>query len=349
MDQLTIYGFGRTVLVWDDQNLNRSDLFVPANIKVGAPKNSSFFIGAKQTRLGLNLNHSASNHPLEMVFEIDFHNDPSDATGLIRMRHAYAKYRFFIVGMTWSNFFDEAVNPLTVDFEGPNSSTLSRTPQLRLFKNLNKNTWSLSLENPIEKISINDSVTALPERFPDIIPAYRYTGKNGFLKVAGLFRELRYQTDKPRSLYSYGATLMSSLNIGKSSSIKFQSVIGTGVSSYIQGSNGLNYDAISNGTNILKPLTMFGNNFSIQHLWNEHVNMAATMGFLNVIEEENLKNSNYKNGYYGAFTLYYSVDKNLNFGCEALLGSRINVDKTEATAIRLQMNITYKFNQNLNK
>jgi hypothetical protein len=34
--QFTIYGFGRTSFVWDDQYLSRSDLFVPANINVGA-------------------------------------------------------------------------------------------------------------------------------------------------------------------------------------------------------------------------------------------------------------------------------------------------------------------------
>ncbi|MEN9459122.1 MAG: hypothetical protein RL135_1727, partial [Bacteroidota bacterium] len=48
--QFNIYGFGRTIFVWDDQNLGRSDLFVPANIKVNTTNNPNFFIGAKQTR-----------------------------------------------------------------------------------------------------------------------------------------------------------------------------------------------------------------------------------------------------------------------------------------------------------
>jgi hypothetical protein len=33
--QFSFYGFGRTSFVWDNQDMGRSDLFVPANIKYG--------------------------------------------------------------------------------------------------------------------------------------------------------------------------------------------------------------------------------------------------------------------------------------------------------------------------
>jgi hypothetical protein len=96
--QFTIYGFGRSSFVWDDQDLGRSDLFVPANINVGAPKNPNFFIGAKQTRLGVDVKHTLGGEVLTIKLEGDFHNDASDANGLFRMRHAFANYRFVLVG-----------------------------------------------------------------------------------------------------------------------------------------------------------------------------------------------------------------------------------------------------------
>jgi hypothetical protein len=59
---------------------------------------------------------------------------------------------------------------------------------------------SLSFENPIENITVGGTITVLPERFPDIIAAYRINGNFGFVKAAALFREMRYQSDKARSL-----------------------------------------------------------------------------------------------------------------------------------------------------
>ena len=341
--QFTIYGFGRTSFVWDDQNLGRSDLFVPANIQVGAPKNPSFFIGAKQTRLGFDVKHMLGGEVLTIKLEGDFHNDASDATGIFRMRHAYANYRFVLVGMTWSNFFDEEVNPVAVDFEGPNSSTLSRTPQIRFSTYRSKNVLSLSLENPIENITVGGTITVLPERFPDIIGAYRINGNFGFVKAAALFRELRYESDKARSLLSYGVTIMTSIKAGENDKFKFQGVMGTGVAKYIQGASGLNYDAIYDGTNELEALQMHGSNISYQHFWKEHMHSSFTAGWLSVEKNDNLAATGYQSGYYSSFNFFWDAVKNLTFGVEALVGERVNVNNEKGSAVRLQMNATYKF------
>ncbi len=345
--QFTIYGFGRTSFVWDDQNLGRTDLFVPANINVGATKNPSFFIGAKQTRIGFDVKHSLAGETLSIKIEGDFHNDASDANGLFRMRHAYANYKFIMVGMTWSNFFDEEVNPTAVDFEGPNSSTLSRTPQIRFSTYKSKNVFSISLENPIENITVGGPVTVLPERFPDMIAGYRFNGDFGFVKAAGLLRELRYESNEARSLVGYGLTIMTAIKVGEKDKLKFQGVMGTGVAKYIQGASGLNYDAIYNGTNELEALQMHGTNISYQHFWKEHMHSSLTGGLLSVEDNSNLGNNNYKSGYYGSANLFWDVVQNLTFGGEILVGERVNIDENKGSAVRLQMNATYKFNKSI--
>ncbi len=345
--QFAIYGFGRTTFVWDNQELGRTDLFVPANINVGATKNPNFFIGAKQTRIGFDVTHRLAGETLSVKIEGDFHNDASDATGIFRMRHAYANYKYVLVGMTWSNFFDEEVNPTTVDFEGPNSSTLSRTPQIRFSTYKSKNIFSLSLENPIENISVGGPITVLPERFPDVIAGYRVNGEFGFVKVAALFRELRYESNEARSLLGYGITIMTALKVGEKDKLKFQGVMGTGVAKYIQGASGLNYDAVYNGTNELEALQMRGSNISYQHFWKDHMHSSVTAGLLNVEENENLGNNNYQSGYYGSINLFWDVLKNLTFGGEVIVGERINISDEKGSAMRLQMNATYKFNKSL--
>jgi hypothetical protein len=340
--EFTIYGFGRTNFVWDNQDLGRSDLFIPANIKVDTPKNPNFFVGAKQTRIGFDVKHSLKRDVLSFKLEGDFHNDASDATGIFRMRHAYAKYKFILVGMTWSNFFDEEVNPVSVDFEGPNSSTLLRTPQIRFSTYKSKNVLSLSFENPIEKITLGGSITVLPERFPDVIGAYRINGNFGFVKAAALFRELRYESDKARSLLGYGFTAMGSIKAGEKDKLKFQGVIGTGVAQYIEGASGLNYDAIYNGTNELEELQMLGANISYQHFWKNKMHSSLTLGTLGTEDNENLASNNYKSGYYGSVNLFWDVVKNFTFGCEVLAGERVNINDDNGSALRLQMNATYK-------
>jgi hypothetical protein len=346
--QFNIYGFGRTIFVWDDQNLSRTDLFVPANIKVNAPKNPNFFIGAKQTRLGLDIENTMAGEKLSIKIEGDFHNDATDANGLFRMRHAYANYKYILVGMTWSNFFDEAVNPTTVDFEGPNNSTLSRTPQIRFSTYKSKNVLSLSLENPIENITVGGTIKVLPERFPDVIGAYRVNGNFGFVKAAALVRELRYESDKARSLMGYGVTIMASLKAGEKDKLKFQGVMGNGVARYIQGASGLNYDAIYDSTNTLQALQMRGANISFQHFWKDHMHTSLTAGLLNVEENTNLSATNYQSGYYGSVNFFWDVVKNFTFGGEVVAGERVDVNGEKGTAVRLQMSATYKFNKSIN-
>jgi len=346
--QITLYGFGRTSMVWDNQNLGRSDLFVPANINVGATKNPSFFIGARQTRLGLDVKHTIGQETLMIKLEGDFHNDASDANGLFRMRHAFASYRFVMIGMTWSNFFDEEVNPVAVDFEGPNSSTLSRTPQIRFFTFKSNNVLSLSLENPIENVTVGGSITVLPERFPDIIAAYRINGNFGFVKAAALFREIRYQSDEARSLPGYGITVMTLVKTGEKDRLKFQGVTGTGVARYIQGASGLNYDAIYDGTNELQTLQMSGSNVSFQHFWKDGMHSSITAGLLNVGDNDNLVATGYQSGYYGSLNFFWNPIKHLTFGSEVVVGERVNVNEAKGSAVRLQMNATYNFNKSFN-
>lgn len=347
MTTFTIYGFGRTTFVWDDQDLGRSDLFSPANIKVDETKEPIFFIGAKQTRIGFDINHTLAGETLSIKLEGDFHNDASDANGLFRMRHAYANYKFLLVGMTWSNFFDDEVNPVVVDFEGPNSSTLSRNPQIRFSTYKSKNVFSFSLENPIEKITVGGGITVLPERIPDLIAAYRINGDFGFVKAAALLRELRYESDKARSITSYGITVMALIKVGEKDKLKFQGVMGTGVATYIKGASGLNYDAIYNGTDRLEALEMRGTNISYQHFWKDQMHSSLTAGLLNVEDNSNLTDDDYKSGYYGSVNLFWDVVKNLTFGGEVVAGERINIDSSKGSAVRLQMNATYKFSKQL--
>jgi hypothetical protein len=140
---------------------------------------------------------------------------------------------------------------------------------------------------------------------------------------------------------------MTGINAGAKDKLKFQGVFGTGVSLYIHGASGLNYDAIYNGTNELEELQMRGANISYQHFWKAHMHSSFTTGILNVEENDNLTATDYQSGYYAYVNFFWDATKNLTFGCEALAGERVNVNDEKRGALRLQMNATYKFNKSI--
>lgn len=138
---------------------------------------------------------------------------------------------------------------------------------------------------------------------------------------------------------------MTAVKTNEKNRLKFQGVIGNGISKYIQGASSLSYDAIYNGTNELETLQMSGLNLSYQFYWNEHVFSTLTGGWLGVEDNINLTSNNYKSGYYGSANIFWTPIKNLTFGAEALIGERININNDSGTALRFQMNATYKFDK----
>jgi hypothetical protein len=275
--------------------------------------------------------------------EGDFHNSSSNGTGVFRMRHAYAKYKFVLVGVTWSNFFEIDANPNTVDFEGPNSSTLSRVPQIRFSTYKSKNQLSLSLENPSNDIVDSDSITVLAGRFPDMIGAYRINGDFGFVKIAALVRELHYESDEVRSLFGYGANVAGKLNVGKKDNIKFQAIMGAGIAQYFEGAKSLGYDAFYNGTPELDPLQLAGGYISYQHHWSDNLHSSLTGGLLTVMDDPGLPATNFYSGYYGSANIFWEVIKDFSFGWEILYGERMNVNEDTGSVVRIEMSATYKF------
>jgi hypothetical protein len=75
---------------------------------------------------------------------------------------------------------------------------------------------------------------------------------------------------------------------------------------------------------------------------------SLTAGMLSVEDNENIDPNDYQSGYYGSFNFFWDAVKNLTFGWEAVVGERVNVNDEKGSAVRIQMNATYKFNKSIN-
>ena len=113
------------------------------------------------------------------------------------LRHAYAQWRHWLVGQTWSNFQDPAVLVDSVDYIGATDGTVFvRQPQVRY----TVGGFSISVENPETTLTPfgggsggNARMTTDDSSLPDLTARYTWKG-DWDVSIAGLARELKYQT-----------------------------------------------------------------------------------------------------------------------------------------------------------
>jgi len=115
-----------------------------------------------------------------------------------RLRHAFVKYKGFLVGQTWSTFVNTSSLVEGVDFGGPlNASSFIRQGQIRY----TNGGLQIALENPE-----SDKGDPSQDSVPDVIAKYTFKGDWGNVAVAGLARQLNTVGGESESAFGYGIT-----------------------------------------------------------------------------------------------------------------------------------------------
>ena len=211
-------------------------------------------------------------------FEIDFFgsitgNQRSTNTYAPVMRHAYVQWRNWLAGQTWSNFQDAAVLPDSVDFIGSTDGTVFvRQPQLRY----TAGGFSLSVENPQTTITPFGGGTQIEtddSSIPDLTARYTFKGDWGHFSVAGLARELKYETTATptaaaidASAWSGAASLSGKFNIGSKNDIRWM-LLGGNLGRYVA----LNFanDAVLDAGGDLEAIDGFAGFVAYRHVWSD--------------------------------------------------------------------------------
>lgn len=347
--QFRPYGFIRFNSTYDFQNLGRSDLFKPSTIIVPEKNQGShnFFMGVKQSRMGVEINKLTQIGNVKGVIEIDFFDTSSGIVGKARIRHIYLQWKGLTIGQAWSTFFDIQARPNIINFEGANSSTLNRPPLIRYEWKKENHQVALSLEHPIEQITVSGNASTIDPNIPDFASSYKVTFHEAtdFIKVAGLLRQLRFSTDNVgRGVLGWGAMITGKTTLFSKDCIKFQLITGKGIASYIRGVRGLGYDGIFNElTNNLQTLDISGGFFSFQHFWSKRWNSSFVVGTTQIEQNELLSPDALQAADYASVNLFHEPMPTLALGLELLLGRRINVNGAKASAERLQFSATFNF------
>jgi hypothetical protein len=156
-----------------------------------------------------------------------------------RLRHAFIKYNKWTFGQTWSTFQDVGALPEALDFVGPaESTTFIRQAQVRY----TTGNLELAVENPETFVSEGANPTDDPtvrglSTMPDLIARYtfKFGDKGSYLKVAGLFRNLKIedtgggQADET----AYGISASTKLMFGNGADLRAMVTVGDGVGRYV--------------------------------------------------------------------------------------------------------------------
>lgn len=223
------------------------DFYLPGAIPVAPPGPAGsagtdpvYDTHAKQSRFWLTTDTTLDNGSrlgtrIEMDFAVPVSgNERSTNTYNPVLRRAYVTYDNWLLGQEWSNFMELGALPETTDWVGPTEGMVFvRQSQVRY----TSGPWSVSIENPETALMPSGGgayFDADQNSLPDLTARYRLTGDWGFFSVAGLVRQLKYETVASGSSeeLGYGVSFSSRINFG-ADDLRLMASAGSGIGRYV--------------------------------------------------------------------------------------------------------------------
>lgn len=204
-----------------------------------------------------------------------------------RLRHAFVNWKYapgksLLAGQTWSTFFNVGALPGVQDFVGPVGTLFNRQPQIRW----TTGAWQFALENPATRLNY-DGGSRLDdaEIMPDIVA--RYNGKSGNLSwsVAGVVRELSYESRASsavelasESTMGYGLSVAGKLMTQGKDNFKYMFNYGNALGRYL-GLNSFN-DGYVAADGDIETIDQWGATLAYEHywsaMWRSHFSISAS-------------------------------------------------------------------------
>ncbi len=334
---------------YDFTGMKNTEGFMPYEIPVGEDKIEglrSVYLGARQSRLGMEGTASTRVGMIRTYIEVDF---ASNSESLWRLRHAYAEWNYFKMGYSWSTFIDNASTPTTIDFEGPNSSLSKRHGIVRYERKLgNNNTAGISIESP-ETDYYNPADTLISNKNKqgnfDIAGRYKYNIGNSHVQVAGIFRRIGYlQQTEMDVLYGWGILVSTSLRITDKSTFFGQYSFGHGIANYYSGFAGRQLDAVYDpGAETMRLKSIRGGFITYSFIFNPSWRFSFTGGTSNIKGYEFESDDTFMSSKYFASNIFYNPIETIRLGIELTTGSRTNIDEQTGRSTRISLLASFDF------
>ena len=345
--QLRIRASIRLNGAYDFNGLQSTDVFDTYEIPVGATttEQARFFLQATQSRIGFELARETSSGPVFGRIEADFRG-PGDS---FRLRHAYGRYRRVLAGQTWSTFSDVDALPVTVDFEGPPSSTTVRSPQVRYTGTASDSTsWAVAIEAPMADISDPDSASAAFQGFGDITARAKLVSDWGHVQISSVFRSLAANDAEGNTdfLPGLGAMLSGKSQVSPDDAFLFQMIGGMAISRFVGSLGGKGLDLVFNpNTGSFEQMMSYGGfiTWNRENLLGMALETNLTGGILGVQNKNFQPDDAYSSSEYISANVFWVFTEGGRAGLEYSWGRRTNKNGDYGTATRLSFAAYFDF------
>lgn len=302
-----------------------------------------------QTRLRFKSEHQTKIGAVKVYVEADFIN----SANAFRIRHALISLNKWDFGQTWSNFSDEDAWPNMTDYDGPPTGVWPRPTMIRYnaFQG-KKNSLSLSLEGPSLDYqthhAIDTIVTTAYQDIPDFTMRYRYKTDKLHFQIGGVFRYIKYKNSIDSTFNyqpGYGISASTGITMFKRDLFHAQATIGKGISRYLVGFEGYNWDAVPTGDGNIELLPLIGGFIGYDHYWDKEKKFSSTavFGYVNIKNQVLPTPGDFMTGYWGLVNFYWHPVENMDIALEYVAAYRENTFNETGDGARVQFLVQYSF------
>jgi hypothetical protein len=370
-----IYGFAEADAIYDFGRMNPDwdDAYRPSKIanpegEYGSDGQAS--VSVKQSRFGVKgtMPTAEGRDPITFKFEFDLFGVGSDAgQTTFRLRHAYGEWGSLLAGQTNSIFMDIDVFPNVIDYWGPDGMVFWRNVQIRWTPwKTEHSSFAIGIEEPSNDVDpgqIREFDPALgeniqsDEKVPNLAAHWKTSGDWGHVQVAGILRDLGYDTkgtqnNKPKgSVTGWGVNLSGSINVFEKDKILLQVVYGDGIASYMNDGGmdlapqGRLPTETDPGNAHAKAVPLTGIVAYYDHYWNDK--FSTSFGYSTTfVDNTNLQSpGTYKSGQYASANLLYTPVPNVMVGGEVLWGDLEELQGDTQDDVRVQFSVKYSWDK----
>jgi len=352
---IKIGGQVRATLVENLEALGVDDRFVTAAIPIEgteeAGKGSRLTMSARASRFNFDFRTPTSVGAMRAFLEADF----AGTGNVLRLRHAFGRWRRWLLGQTWSTFSDPEAEPEGIDFEGLNAIALLRQMQVRYTWEYEERKFlAVAMEDPLCSV---DGPAECVSQFPAIVVRLRVEQPKwirgaGHYQVAALLRALRAEpSTSPNDVHgARGWALSASGSLALAflpdgDTVQFAGYLGEGYGSYITdlAAEGGQDAVFDGGDDDLQPLPALGAYLGYDHEWSERWASTATVGIVRVDNLDIQPIDAYKRTERYSANIRWQPVPRLFVIAELLAGKRVNKDGQRGTSSQIQVGARFLF------
>ena len=372
---VTAYGFVQADAIYDFKRVDPdwADTLRVTTIPTqsGAFGNDGDFVfSVRQSRLGFK-----GDYGPDVTWKLEgelFGVGGDQGQTTLRVRHAYATYKDFLMGQTWSTFMDIDIFPNTIDYWGPTGMVFYRNQQARYtFPIGDDDAFVVSLENPDTALSVGqfrdtdncdlsnpspdcastdstaEEVFQAYNDIPDLAAHFRQNGDFGHYQVAGIVRKLGYERldngDKDYEV-GWGVNTSTALNTIGTDKLKLQVAYGEGIGNYM---NDGGLDIAPDSANIFdadaETVPVWGLSAYYDHFWNDQWSTSVGWSMTDLDTSDGQEDSEFKQGQIAQINLLHYPADHVLLGTEFIWGEREDISGNTGSDYRIQFSLKVDF------